>query len=130
MNDCRFDAAIKWGLLANGSSGPWSVEIDEASDGTAFNMQIDGPSFYVAFELDELPLLQTLLSFLRERTKSGGAKLRLGRCGSMEVSFLQDDECATRWFLIMAEKPGVAVRLSVDAEDVEALQQVVEDLPQ
>ena len=59
--------------------------------------------------------------------------ITMGRLGSMTVRIIQDDEFATRWFIIINGKADAVVRFTLDAADVEmlaeALRQVVEDLP-
>jgi hypothetical protein len=126
-------------LLANGSSGRWFIDIDESQDGDAFNMQIDGPQAYLGFALRDLRVIPTLHAYLRaglhpdqgngHRIANGVA---LGRLGSMLVSIVQDDEFATRWFILINGKADAVVRFTLDAADiemlVEALRQVMEDL--
>jgi hypothetical protein len=141
-NGARSVKAVKgWGLLANGSSGRWSIDIDESDDGGTFNMQIDGPLAYLAFALRDLQVVPKLLAYLRgglhpdqgngKRSTTG---VTLGRLGSMAVSIIQDDEFATRWFIIIKGKADAIVRLTLDAADaemlVDALGQVMEDLPE
>jgi hypothetical protein len=141
VNRNRAPSVKEWGLLANGSSGHWSIDIDESQDGAAYNMQIDGPQAYLGFALRDLQVVPKLHSYLRaglhpdqgngQRNTKGVA---LGRLGSMSVSIIQDDEFATRWFIIINGKADTVVRFTLDAADVEmlveALQQVIEDLPQ
>jgi hypothetical protein len=140
VNRNRVQSVKKWGLLANGSSGQWSIDIDESQDGAAFTMQIDGPQAYVGFALRDLRVVAKLHSYLRAglHPNQGAAQrmtngVSLGRLGSMSVSIVQDDEFATRWFIIINGKADAVVRLTLDAADVEmlveALQQVIEDLP-
>jgi hypothetical protein len=130
MKNNGVDIIPQWSLLANGSAGPWFVDIDESQDGTTFNMQIDGPAIYVAFELDELPVLRKLLSCLRAEPDSSETNVRLGKCNSLEVSIVRDNEVASRWFVVLQENTDQCVRLTLDAEMfAEALQQAVDDLP-
>jgi hypothetical protein len=140
LNRNRVRSDKKWGLLANGSSGRWSIDIDESQDGAAFNMQIDGPQAYLGFALRDLKVVAKLHSYLRAglHPDQGDAQrmthgVPLGRLGSMSVSIIQDDEFATRWFIIINGKADAVVRFTLDAGDVEmlveALRQVIEDLP-
>ncbi len=132
-------AVRKWGLLANGSSGRWSIDIDESDDGGAFNIQIDGPKAYLAFALRGLEVVPRLHAYLHaglhpngDNGKQSTNGVTLGRLGSMSVSIIQDDEFAARWFIIVKGKADAVVRLTLDAADIEmlakALQQVAEDL--
>jgi hypothetical protein len=140
MNRNHTQSVTTWGLLANGSSGPWSIDIDESHDGNALNMQIDGPQAYLGFALRDLQVVSKLQSYLRgglhpdqKNGKPNTKGVTLGRLGSMSVSVIQDDEFSTRWFIIIKGKADAVVRLTLDAADVEmfvdALEQVMEDLP-
>lgn len=140
MSGNRIQPAKTWGLLANGSSGEWSIDIDESHDGGSFNMQIDGSQVYLGFALRDLKVLPILHAYLLaglhpdqadgQRSSSGVA---LGRLGSLSVSMIQDDEFATRWFIIINGKADAIVRFTLDTADVEmlfeVLKQVIDDLP-
>jgi hypothetical protein len=132
-----------WGLLANGAAGQWSIDIDESTDGAAFNMQLDGPQFYLGFALQDLQIIPRLRSYLCAGLRSGQPDdepsadekangLAIGRFDSMTVSIIQDDEFATRWFIIINGQADAVVRFTLDAADVEmlveALGQVMGDL--
>jgi len=40
----QHDESVKgWGLLANGSSGGWTIEVDESFDCDEWTLEIDGP---------------------------------------------------------------------------------------
>src|SRR5947209_13488772 len=130
----------EWGLLANGSSGRWYIDIDESDAGDEWNMQIDGPTTYLQFPLADLQVVPNLLTYLRAGLNVGHAngprssdEFPLAKAGSLSVSIIQDDEFATRWFLIINGKADAVVRFTLDAADVEmlvkALRQVMEDLP-
>jgi hypothetical protein len=129
-----------WGLLANGSSGEWSIDIDESHDGGSFNMQIDGPHVYLGFALRDLKAVPMLHCYLHDGLhpdqvdrRRGTNGVTLGKLASMSVSMIQDDEFATRWFIIINGKADAIVRFTLDAADVEmladALRQVMDDLP-
>jgi hypothetical protein len=124
----------EWGLLANGSSGEWSIDIDESADGK-LNMQIDGPLAFLSFTIDHADVASRLCSYLQsglhreEPKKPEGVKL--GHFVGHGVSVIQDDECATRWFLVIGGETAV-VRLTLDASVVgklvDALGQIISDL--
>ena len=120
-----------WGLLANGHAGQWHIDIDVSDVGDEWSMQIDGPKTYLRFSLLDLQVVPKVLDYLRAGQDSDG--VTLGQFGLMAVSIIRDDEFARRWFLILTGEAGVTARLTLDAEDVEALadalQQVREDLP-
>src|SRR5438045_2974230 len=103
-------------------------------------MQIDGPQAYLGFALRDLQAVPKLHAYLRaglhpdqgdgHRDTEG---VTLGRLGSMSVSIIQDDEFATRRFIIINGKREAVMRFTLDAADVEmlveAFRQVMEDLP-
>ncbi len=55
------------GLLAQGSSGRWDVEIDEAIESGFVTMEIDNGNIYLVFHLSSLTVVRKALAFL-ERT--------------------------------------------------------------
>jgi hypothetical protein len=132
-------------LLANGSSGGWSVDIDEAPDGTEWTLQLENAQTYLVFRLPELSIISDALHFLQtgirshtnrrawERPGDAGDFL-LGRFGSASVSLRWDrGEGSRRCFLIIGHVAHSTLHLSLSEEDVRmivaALQQVVADLP-
>lgn len=137
----QVQTAIEWGLLANGASGSWSIEIDESHGGHDLNMQVDGPRAYLGFAIADLQVVSNLCNYLRDGLAAGNSNkartadegIFLGRLDSLSVSMIQDDETSTRWFIIIDGKAGAVVRFTLDALDVEAivdaLQQVMDDLP-
>lgn len=48
------DANGGFGLLANGTAGCWSVDLDESPDGQEWSLQLDGPQVYLAFPISKL----------------------------------------------------------------------------
>src|SRR5437773_1082860 len=92
----------RFGLLSNGSSGAWSIEVDEALDRDEWWMEIDSPSVYLVFQLDDLAKPGEALRFLQCGRRSRPARksevqkacndtLNLGRFGSAPVSLLKDN---------------------------------------
>src|SRR6266851_2780511 len=128
MNNNQAQTAKGWGLLANGSSGRWYIDIDESDAGDEWNMQIDGPTTYLRFPLADLQVVPNLLAYLRAGLNVGHAnrpqasdEFPLAKPGSLSVSIIQDDEFATRWFIIINGKADAVARLTLDAADVEML---------
>jgi hypothetical protein len=133
-------SAKQWGLLANGSSGRWSIDVDESHDGASWNMQIDGPQVYLGFALADLQTILKLYGYLLAGLQTDQANgqrsshgITMGRLGSMTVRIIHDDEYAARSFIIINGKADAIVRFTLDAADVEmlveALRQVIGDLP-
>lgn len=128
------------GLVANGSSGKWDVAVDEALDGSAWFLELDGPQAYVVFQLRSPQVVSEAERFLQTclaapsagGRRDAGRELILGQFGSASVSFIGDDEDFPRCFLVVGPKAKSTLRLSLDGDDLrmltEALNQVVEDL--
>src|SRR5262245_65663041 len=98
-----FDQPTKtFGLVANGSSGRWDVEVDEAPGGGEWVLEIDGPQAYLVFQLQNLSVIPEALRFLRSglsqdstENRPGGkteGTLALGRFGPAAVSLAWDNE--------------------------------------
>ena len=57
-----------FGLLANGSSGPWDIAIDEATSGpNRWCAQIEGPSVTFSFEIPSIDIVGKMVRFLERR---------------------------------------------------------------
>jgi hypothetical protein len=132
-------------LLANGSSGGWSVDVDESPDGTAWTLQIESAQAYLVFRLAELGLIHGALDFLKAglRLDPKGRDLEeLGKHGEFAFGWFGSASVALRWdrgedfrrcFLIIGQTAHSTLHLSLFEDDVrmivEALQQVVAGLP-
>jgi hypothetical protein len=131
------------GLLANGSSGGWNVDVDETTSGPdGWFLQIEGPSVYFYFQLHSLQTLVQLLQFLgiskpADRIQNGvGAqsteRLILGVAHDAPVELRRDDEYDDRFFLVIGPIGAMRVQYSFAGDDLKhiiaALEQVREDL--
>lgn len=137
-------AAKGFGLLANGSSRLWAVDIDESDCGDEWSMQLDGPQVYLAFQLRDLGVVSEVIRLLqappygaarsdRQTSTEPNEAVTLGKFGTAPVSLVWDDEDFPRCFVIVGPDARSALRLSLGPEDIEmllqAFQQVAEDLP-
>jgi hypothetical protein len=134
---------VSFGLVATGTSGRWEVAIDEAIDRDEWYIEIEGPHTYLTFQLRDLQAVPDAWRFLHSRLERaeqhsprgnpGDDKLTLGQFGSTLVSLLWDNEDFPRCFVVVLPEEGSALRVTLEAEDIrkliEALQQVVTDLP-
>ena len=128
------------GLLANGSCGRWTIDVDEATSGPdQWFMQIEGPSVYFDFQLPSPRIIERIHHFLRPQQPSGGGsqsegELAIGTGKSAPVRLLRDDEFDDRFFLVVGLSDGPVVRYTLAGDDVKcisaALEQVLEDLPE
>src|SRR5947209_15534860 len=90
------------GLLANGSSGRWEVDVDETTKGPdRWFVQVEGPSVYFSFEIFSPEVISEALDFLGEHSSPKGAQARLpAKNGSLVVGkhrrtpviLIRDDE--------------------------------------
>jgi hypothetical protein len=132
------------GLLANGTSARWHIEINECFNRDEWEIEIEASHTYLAFQLDDLSTVRAMLDFLRtgprltppdngQENVRDVTSLSLGRFGSAAVSLIWDNEDFLRCFLVIGREGYSTLRLSFDEEDIgmliEALEQVVEDLP-
>lgn len=120
-----------FGLLASGTSGRWTVDLDESTDGTKWSLQLDGPQIYLAFAVEDLGVIGDALAYLRS-VGNRDSQLTLGHFSSASVSLFWDNEDNGRCFLIVGSRGRSTLRVSLTAEDTkmlaEALEQVLSDL--
>lgn len=121
-----------FGLLASGSSGNWSVDVDESYDGTFWLLELDGPHVYFKCEIRDLAAIRAIVEYLRAG-QDHGPGLPLDPFGATDVCFHWDNEGPPpRCFLIISSTAHRAVRVTLLAEDIAALigalEQVLEEL--
>lgn len=125
------------GLLANGSSGPWDIDIDGSLSGPErWFAAIEGPAVSILFEIPSLGIVDQVLRFLeRPPGMEKGAvndSLVIGNDKNPLVTLVKDDEYEDRFFLVVGPMAGTTVRFALTGPDagkiVEALRQVKEDL--
>lgn len=124
-----------FGLLANGSCGPWEIAIDE--DTTAADRwcaHIEGPNATFYFEIPALEIVDQMARFLE---RSAGAveqngSLVLGKDHQIPITLIRDDEYGDRFFLVVGSTSNPIVRFVLAGTDVVnlvgALRQVKADL--
>jgi len=132
-----------YGLLANGSSGPWEIAIDETTSGPdRWFAQIEGSAVSFCFEIPSLEIVGKMLQFLESRstTKKQPSNGSIGRNGllvigkdkKIPVALVKDDEYEDRFFLVVGPMDSPLVRFVLAGKDVvniaDALRQVKEDL--
>jgi hypothetical protein len=132
------------GLVANGTSRLWDVEIDESLDrDNEWSCQIEGPNAYLVFQLRNLKVVTSMIDFLQRGPECAGGcdqpwseekdSLTIGKFGRGTVSLLRDNERPPRCFLVISPKAKSVLRLTFHEEDIamllEALSQVAKDLP-
>jgi hypothetical protein len=131
VNPDTHDQRDSFGLLACGSSGSWSVDLDESSDGTVLSLQLDGPHVYLSCVIRDLGVIRSTVEYLRANRDQGEGS-PLGHFGSADVCLHWDNEDFPRCFLIVGPMANSCVRVTLLAEDIAALvaslEQVLEDL--
>lgn len=121
------------GLLANGASGPWQIEIDEQLRGdNRWFIQIDGPTVCLYFEIPSLEIVRELAQFLDTNLSQQHTALMLGKANDITVTIVRDDEYQDRYFLNVGSAGNLVVRLTIESGNVkniaEALEQVLANL--
>jgi hypothetical protein len=125
-----------YGLLANGTSGSWTIEVDgSAADPERLFLGIDGPLTSFSFEIPAISTIDHILRFLRPdppSQASTSSRFVLGGDSYLPVSLIRDDEFDDRFFLIVGPADKPAVRYTISGSDlnclVTALEQVRDDL--
>jgi hypothetical protein len=128
-------------LLANGSSGHWSIDVDESLDGKEWTFQLEGPRTYLVFRLLELDVVRNALAFLESglRLERGPDcsppenDFAFGRFGAASVSLRWDNEEGfRRCNIVVGLQPRSTLHLSLYEMDIQmvvaALHEVVQDL--
>jgi hypothetical protein len=124
-----------FGLLANGSSGPWEIAIDEYTSGEErWCAQIEGPSVTFYFEIPSIDIVGKMARFLKPSTGSArrNGSLVIGKDQTTPVTLVRDDEYDDRFFLVVGPTESPIVRFVIGGMDVvkiaDALRQVMDDL--
>jgi hypothetical protein len=112
-------------LLANGSSGPWEIAIDESTGKRArLFAHVEGPALYLYFEIPSRKTIRSAVHFLEQgnvssRSMSGngvskGSSVRIGGFGRSSIRLVWDTEFADRCFLIVgvSSKPSLQFTLA------------------
>jgi hypothetical protein len=115
------------GLLASGSSGDWSVDVDRTLGARPrYLMQLDSPRAYVHFQLLNRQIVATMHEYLLRAAKPAAlnedGSLLLGTCGQSQVLLIWDDEFRDRCFLIVGFGGKALVRITLLEDDVSALE--------
>src|SRR4051812_32752812 len=130
MSHERDDTAATYGLLACGSAGSWSVDLDESPDGTDLVLTLDGPALYLTFVPSGVGVVRAARDYLRTYQP---APLELGRFGPAPVTLHWDNEESGRCYLIAPLDARATLRATLSTADTaalaDALDQVLDDLP-
>lgn len=118
------------GLVASGSSGDWTVDVDHTLGGRPrYLMQLDSPRTYVHFQLLNRQIVATMREYLRRAASSGmlndDGSLLLGTSGQSRVLLIWDDEFHDRCFLIVGFGGKALVRITLLVDDVTALEEAL-----
>ena len=117
-------------LVANGSAGPWAVEIDETTSGEQrWLIQIEGAVCDLSFEVPSPAVVDTVLGFFEQQTLE---EVAVGFSGSCAVKLLRDGEYPDRCFFVIGASTSPVVRIPLAGTDLsllaEAFCQVRQDL--
>jgi hypothetical protein len=131
------------GLLAQGCSGAWEIQIDETTAGPdRWFAQIEGPSVELYFEILSPDLIEKTIQFLANQPTSRkgtspqkplrNGTLVLGKDRKTAVALVRDDEFSDRYFLVIGQAARPVVRFTLAGTDLKdltaALRQAQEDL--
>jgi len=108
-------------LLANGSSGRWSVTLDESTEGAEeWFLQIEGPSLNLFCEVDDPAILHTLATVFKALTKKPDV-LVIGRVNRITVRLQWDIEDDETLFFTVGPATRPIVRCSIHGPDIRDL---------
>ena len=108
-------------LLANGSSGRWTVTLDESTKGAEeWILQIEGPSLHLCCEVDGPHCLHELATFLDGSKKNPDAFV-IGRVDRVPLRLLWDVEEERVLCVTVGPVTRPLVRCSLPAQEVQAL---------
>jgi hypothetical protein len=139
----RRSNVASFGLLANGSSGPWEIAIDETTSGPdRFYAQIEGPSATFYFEIPSVDIVGKMVRFLEPHqvptrrssisSLGGSGWLVIGKDKKTPITLVKDDEYEDRFFLLVGPMDSPIVRFVIAGTDVvkiaDALRQIEQDL--
>jgi hypothetical protein len=131
-----------WALMANGSSGGWTVDVDESFDHeNEWSVQIQGPQVYLDFQPRDLKVMEEIADFLdtslkntvycRRFSEATHARL-IGNFGAGTVTLSWDDEDSARCFIMVRSEARSLLNLTLHENDIlsliEAIRQVVPNL--
>jgi hypothetical protein len=131
-------------LVANGSSGPWDVAVNEdGGEPAKLFVQIEGPITYLHFAIPSSQAIRTMRQYLQLRPAGDDRATtptapratepaRIGTFGQASVILTWDDEFADRCFLVVGNSAKSTFRLTIAGAEVrhlsEALRQVEADV--
>lgn len=129
------------GLIACGRAGCFSVDVDQSLSGPdKWYVQIDGPSFWLYFQVDDPQAIADLLAFIEQGSIAAGAgpaakriggELTIGHFGPLPVSFIWDEETVPR-IAILIDAGECTSRMTLWGDDLRdltsALRQVRDEL--
>ena len=141
--NARRSNVASFGLLANGSSDPWEIAVDQTTSGPdRFYAQIEGPAIAFYFEIPSMDIVGKMARFLEPRAASAKASsvaslmgrdsLAIGTDKKTPITLVKDNEYEDRFFLVVGPMDSPTVRFVIAGMDVvkiaDALRQIEQDL--
>ena len=129
----RAARAVKpqWGSAAAATVGSTSIEVDEATNTTAWRVSIETPAVYLSWQLQDIRGLTRLRGFFigKENTST---EFSPGVLNSVAIKILRDDETAHRFFIQIADGTSGCLRVTLSpaeaADWIAALDDVLDQL--
>jgi hypothetical protein len=108
-------------LLANGSSGRWSVTLDESTEGSeGWFLQIEGPSLLLSCEVADPDVLDNLATVLEGPTAKPDAFV-IGRVDRIPLRLQFDGEHEPTILFTVGPPSRPLIRYSIHGADIQAL---------
>jgi hypothetical protein len=108
-------------LLANGSSGRWSVTLDESTERTEDRfLQIEGPSLNLYCQVNNPDILPRLATFLKAKTKKQTV-LVIGKVDRTTLRLHSDPEDVQTFYFSVGPASRPLVRYWINGPDLQNL---------
>lgn len=114
------------GHVASGSSGDWSIAVDRTMGARPrYSMELESSRAYVRFQLVNRQVVASMHDYLRRvagaATLTDDGSLVVGTGGQSQDLLVWDDESHDRCFLMVGFGGKSLVRITLLAEDIDAI---------
>lgn len=125
--------ALSTALVANGSAGAWTIDIDESLSGPQrWFLQIEGPACFLYSEISRPRAVAEISDFLnrclsdRATARDGNYGLELETRGLHSLELLWDGKPADRCFILLRGGGELSLRVALPRHDAEAVRDALE----
>src|SRR5437868_5476042 len=107
---------LTWGAAAVSTVGSITIEVDEALNADAWQLNVNAPRVYLSLPVGSVDELRRLKDFLRTaKGVVGSTEFSIG-CDCVQL--IKDDEYADRYFLSFLGQPNQRLRISLGQNEL------------